>query len=235
MHDRTSLCLHGSVSSKDKEIVEIWAWPDSDLAGDKLFSSKSTSGRFLELVGCNERGMPLHWSTHKQGGTSNSTPEAESVSLSDCMKADALAVQGLFSILLKRPVVLRVLEDNTTCIRNTERGYSQNFRYLQRTQRTSLGFLHEVFHELEDAEDVGPVILQYSPTKVHRGDFFTKDSLTSEDFAQALRFLRIHPSFDDFERGERNYRAQNPQSRAAAMAAMLPPEAGPEGPADNII
>ena len=95
------------------------------------------------------------------------------------------------SLVLGRPMVLRVMEDNTTCIGSVEKGYSPAMRYLPRTQRTSLGFLHEVFCELDDAE-IGAAILQYANTKKHKGDFFTKDSLSAEEFNAALKSLRIH-------------------------------------------
>ena len=226
IHDRIELCIYGSLSIDDLPVVEIWAWPDADLAGDKLVSTKSTSGRFIELVGANGRGLPLHWQTNKQPATSISTSEAESVSLSECMRVDGIALQALFSLILKRPVVFRAMEDNTACIRGVEKGYSQAMRYLPRHQRTSLGFLHEVFcGEDEDSELIGPNILQHAPTKKHKGDFFTKDTLTADEFMNALTALRIHPNREEFERGERVNRAQSPpilpSQAAEALASSL--------------
>ena len=216
-HDRIQDSIHGSLSTTDSQVAEIWAWPDADLAGDKLFSSKSTSGRFIEIVGANGRGMPLHWATNKQTGTALSTSDAETVSLRDCIKMEALAIQSFFSMVLGRPIVLRVMEDNTTCITAVDKGYSQAMRYLPRTQRTSLGFLHEVFHEIDGA-DIGPAILQHASTKKHKGDFFTKDSLTAEEFNKALVSLRIHGSFEDFLRGERNSQGIKPPKALVDLA-----------------
>ena len=210
IHDRIKFCIYGSLSTDDLPVVEIWAWPDADLAGDKLFSTKSTAGRFIELVGMNGRGFPLHWQTHKMTGTSLSTTDAEATSLSECMKVDGIALQALFSLILKRPVVFRAMEDNTTCIKVVEKGYSQNLRYLPRLQRTSLGFLHEVFCGEVDEDLLGPTILQHAPTKEHKGDFFTKDSLTAADFDKALTSIRVFPNREEFERGERINRAQKP-------------------------
>ena len=214
--------------------MEIWAWPDADLAGDKLVSTKSTSGRFIELVGANGRGLPLHWQTNKQPATSISTSESETVSLSECMRVDGIALQALFSLILKRPVVFRAMEDNTACIRGVEKGYSQAMRYLPRHQRTSLGFLHEVFcDEDEDSELIGPNILQHAPTKKHKGDFFTKDTLTADEFQNALTALRIHPNREEFERGERVNRAQNPpilpSQAAEALASTIQDSAAERG------
>ena len=220
LHDRIDLKLFGSLASSDTECCEIWVWPDADLAGDKLFSTKSTSGRFIEVVGDLGRSLPLHWATHKQGASSLSTPEAENVSLSDALKADALAIQSLFSLILERPITLRVFEDNTVTISSVEKGYSQVMRYLSRTQRTSLGFNHEVFYELED-EEVGDVILQYGPTKEHKGDFFTKDTLSAAEYEAALEGIGMFSSLEKFQRGERILRAGTPQERARLLAESL--------------
>ena len=89
-------------------------------------------------------------------------------------------------------------------------------RYLPRTQRTSLGFLHEVFCEMDDS--MGAAILQYAPTKQHKGDFFTKDSLSAEEFNAALKSLRIHGSFEDFLRGERNSQGIKPPKAPVDLA-----------------
>ena len=93
-------------------------------------------------------------------------------------------------------------------------------RYLPRTQRTSLGFLHEVFHE-NDSSEVGPAILQYAASKKHKGDFFTKDSLSAEEFQNALISLRIHESFEDFLRGERKNMGIKPQKSPLELAQDL--------------
>ena len=232
-HDRINHCIHGCLSTSDNAIAEIWAWPDADLAGDKLFSSKSTSGRFIEIVGANGRGFPLHWATNKQTGSALSTPDAETVSLRDCVKMEGLAIQSFWSLVLGRPVVFRCLEDNTTCIGAVEKGYSPAMRYLPRTQRTSLGFLHEVFCEM-DSSEVGPAILQYASSKKHKGDFFTKDSLSAEEFQNALISLRIHKSFEDFLRGERKNMGIKPQKCPSELAkdlgselTLLPVEGSP--------
>ena len=138
---------------------------------------------------------------------------------------EALAIQSFFSLVLGRPVVLRCMEDNTTCIRAVDKGYSQSMRYLPRTQRTSLGFLHQVFCENKDEATVGATVLQHAPTKEHKGDFFTKDSLTAADFEKALTSLRISSSFEDFVRGEcKNLGTKpriTPKEAGEALAAKL--------------
>jgi hypothetical protein len=133
---------------------------------------------------------------------------------------EGLAIQSFFSLVLERPVVFRALEDNTTCIGAVDKGYSSAMRYLPRTQRTSLGFLHEVFHENDSAE-FGPAILQYAASKKHKGDFFTKDSLSAEEFKNALISLRIHGTFEDFLRGERKNLGIKPKRVPSELAKDL--------------
>ena len=120
-------------------------------------------------------------------------------------------------------MVFRALEDNTTCIGSVEKGYSPAMRYLPRTQQTSLGFLHEVFCE-NDSSEVGPAILQHASSKKHKGDFFTKDSLSAEEFQHALISLRIHESFEDFLRGERKNLGIKPQKSPMELALDLGPD-----------
>ena len=86
MHAHPQVALVGTIDDRDRDVCEIIAWPDADLAGDHN-SSRSTSGRFIEVVGPGTR-VALHWASHKQGSTSHSTPEAETVSLSDCLRVD---------------------------------------------------------------------------------------------------------------------------------------------------
>ena len=75
--------------------------------------------------------------------------------------------------------------------------------------------------EDEDSELIGPNVLQHAPTKKHKGDFFTKDTLTADEFQNALTALRIHPNREEFERGERVNRAQNPPILPSQAAELL--------------
>ena len=180
--------LKGWIRLKDKDIVELWAWPDADLAGDKD-SSKSTSGRFLELASPLGGALPLSWGTNKQGGSAHSTPEAETVSLADCMRKEAIPLQRLMSVLLDRQVVVRVWEDNEATITIVEKGYSLALRYLARTQRTSIGMLNELFHpEVDDDGLMKLFHLAYSKSTTHKGDQFTKE-LDNADFQKGLGFI----------------------------------------------
>ena len=135
--------------------------------------------------------MPLTWACRRQGATSSHTQEAETVSLSHCMREDALPLQDLVQLLLRKPVALVVKEDNTACIQAVRKGYSPSLRHMARTQRVSLGDLHETFEERQaEGHDDGPVLLQHQETKQHKGDVFTK-YLDPTTYNNALRRLGV--------------------------------------------
>ena len=96
------MMLTGSLARSDKEKIRIKAWPDADLNGCYL-TTKSTSGFFMELVGEDGRGFPLSWGSKRQGGTAQHTAEAETVSLANCLRSEAIPMQYLlqqFALLL---------------------------------------------------------------------------------------------------------------------------------------
>ena len=84
-------------------------------------------------------------------------------------------LQDLVQLLLRKPVALIVKEDNTACIQAVRKGYSPALRHMPRTQRVSLGDLHETFEERQaQGPNDGPVLLEHQDTKQHKGDVFTK-------------------------------------------------------------
>ena len=166
--------LSGSLATTDLADIAVHAWPDADLAGD-VFSTKSTSGRWIELAGKDGRAMPLSWACRRQGATAGHTQEAETVSLAQCLREEALSLQTLVQDVLRKPVPLVVSEDNTACIQAVRKGYSPTLRHLKRTQRVSVAQLHETFQERGAEQDGdGPVSLVHAETKTHKGDLFTK-------------------------------------------------------------
>ena len=165
--------------------------------------------------------MPLTWACRRQGATSAHTQEAETVSLAHCMREDALPLQDLVQLLLRKPVALVVKEDNTACIQAVRKGYSPALRSMPRTQRVSLGDLHETFQE-QQAQRLsdGPVLLQHQETKQHKGDVFTK-YLDPTNYNDALRRLGVSRSS--------KHVAKSPK-RAAAVggAPALETRSGPK-------
>ena len=159
--------LHSRVDSKDFDSVFLCGFPDADHAGCKE-TAKSTSGNYLELASDNnDTCANLEWSSKRQGCVSHSTTEAETVGISKILRESALPAEQLWSLLLDRRVLLKLKEDNTATIRIIETGYSSQLRYISKTQRVSIGFVHEAC----SAEDV---LLEYIDTNLQKGDFLTK-------------------------------------------------------------
>ena len=182
--------LTGVLSTGDRKSLKIDCWPDADLCGD-IFSTKSTSGRFIELSGLEGRGMPLTWAARRQGSTSKHTQEAETVSLSTCLCEDAIPIQALVERILRTPVPMVVHEDNTSAITAVRKGYSPALRHLPRTQRICLGSLHEMFTE-QSADDGGRgnIELVHAETATHKGDMFTKD-MPPKAYREKVALLRV--------------------------------------------
>ena len=202
--------LRGELSTADWDHALVRSWPDSDLAGDYM-TSKSTAGHFLELAGLGDRGFPITWSCRTTGESAEHTQEAETLALSYSTKYDAIPVQMFLSKLMGRALPLEVMEDNAASITAAQKGYSPSLRHLPRTQRTSVGAVHEMFFWNEEDEEelanlrfwghlmepkldndvpVGLISLLKVDTKIHKGNFFTK-TLTPMAFRQGLELLRV--------------------------------------------
>jgi hypothetical protein len=141
-----TMCLEGELSTANLDHLTLDAYVDSDLAGD-VFSSKSTSGRFIELSGLEGRSMPLTWAAQQQGATAKATQEAEIVAMADGMTKDAIPIQELLYRMLRRPINMLVREDNEAAIVAARKGYSPALRHLPRVQRISTGSVHELFYD----------------------------------------------------------------------------------------
>jgi hypothetical protein len=165
----THLRLNFVLSQDDMKDCELHYWPDADNGGDHS-STKSTSGMWLALLSKDgTRQWPLAWSSKKQTATSNSTCEAEMISLATNLKKEVIPMWLLIEKLLGRDVALRTHEDNTATIIAVQKGYSPALRHLPRTQRLSVGFVHEFFHgHEEEAEDVDGYIYARDNSKAYR-------------------------------------------------------------------
>ena len=177
--------LVGQLSSEDLQTAVLVMSPDADLAGD-LETTKSTSGLWLELRSEDgTRCWPLSWRSKRQGSTASSTCEAEMISLATALKAEVLPMMELLEQSLGRPVQLRCLEDNTQCLQAAETGYSAVLRHLPRTERISVGVVHETFSEKSHQHE-----LLYQETSSHKGDMFTK-RLDPIAFERALTLINL--------------------------------------------
>jgi hypothetical protein len=164
--------------------LELALYVDADFAGDRQ-DSKSTSGAYLVLKGPSAF-FPLSWVSKKQTSVSRSTTEAELVSLAHSLFSEAMPMLSLWERLLKRPVNLRIYEDNEATIKVIKKGYSSKLRHLARTQRVNIASVHEA---LQDPQ----FILEYIETLKQAADVFTK-SLEPLKWPNALSLLGIHTS-----------------------------------------
>ena len=183
MSSHADMHLQWSLSyAKDARYV-IHHWPDADLNGSP-FTSKSCSGLWLEICDNFGNSFPIAWGSKKQEATASHTCEAETVSLSSSLRGEAIPAQMLLSGVLGSPVDVVIHEDNAACIIAVQKGYSPAMRYLTRTQRIALGFLHETTQQTQDIDKYGNINIIKTDTKEHKGDFFTK-ALTTADFQLA--------------------------------------------------
>ena len=155
---------------------------DADHGGDVL-DIKATSGGHLSLKGPTTA-FPLLETCKKQTCSSNSSTEAEVVSLSWCLRMDGLPMVLLWEVLLNRRVRILVLEDNVGTIQAIEKGYSPALRHLPKTQKTSLDFLHYMFHVVKLVD------IEYVATELQISDVFTK-AVKVADWGKACQLLHI--------------------------------------------
>ena len=149
--------------------------------------TKSTSGLLLELVNpLTGRRWPISWAVRRQGSTSNSTCEAESVALCHATKHEGLPTLILLDALLagvRRPVKFVAKVDNTQAIIVMTKGYSKKLKFLERTHKCSIGAIHELIQS-------GQLVIGYARTLTHRGDGFTKCLLPNK-FIEARKMMSM--------------------------------------------
>ena len=189
LHEHSDLTLRGVLSTADIDDFDLVAWPDADFAGDYM-STKSTSGFFLEVRGKDGRSFPISWGSKKQGATALHTQEAEMVSMANCIRNELLPSQYLLQELLRKKVTAKVMEDNAATITAAMHGYSPSLRHLARSQRVSLGFVHEIVTRGETEED-GNIQLEKAATEDHRGDLLTKELDVRKFDEHALDLAKI--------------------------------------------
>ena len=106
------------------------------------------------------------------------------ISLATALKSEVLPMLELLEQALCRPVKLRCLDDNTQCLQAAETGYSAALRHLPRTERISIGVVHESFSDKDRHE------LVYQEASSHKGDMFTK-RLDPSAFERALTLINL--------------------------------------------
>ena len=105
------------------------------------------------------------------------------------LRFELVPAQRLLARLLGRPIPGWIGEDNNATIIAVQKGYSPTLRHLQRSQRVSLGYVHEVVTGQDDTSD-GNIELAKVDTSSQKGDSFTK-YLTPKDFHKAMDIIGI--------------------------------------------
>ena len=111
--------------------------------------------------------FPIAGYSRKQTCVSHSTPEAEIVAADFALRTAGVPCLAIWSVMLPHLDKVLFHEDNQAMIRVCETGRYPTMRYLQRTRRISVAWLHEVF----TGEKVD---LQYELSANMRADLYTK-------------------------------------------------------------
>lgn len=142
---------------RDLETFVCQQHSDADLAGD-IATTKSTSSR-------NEN-------------SSRSTPDSETLALSEATFKVSLPLVGLLEELLERPIRLVSFVDNETSIAVVKKGYSRKLSYMCKHHRISIGSLHDVYwgENIEGVPDDAHSInrLSHVPSDDNIADLLTK-------------------------------------------------------------
>ena len=179
------LVLEGALGPIDRNDVQLRLYTDADWCGDGA-TTKSTSGCWLEFRSpTSGRSWPICWSTTKQTATASSTCESELVALSGGLRKEALPAQILIEAILGSRVSIACNVDNTQAISAAQKGYSKKLRCLSRTQRVSIGVVHEL---VQDPEMHVSVV--YCNTLEMKGDMFTK-ALGTQPFQKQREAIGI--------------------------------------------
>ena len=125
------------------DCIQPHLFADADLAGC-VASQRSTSGVHHVLRGPNTS-FPVAAASKRQGCVSHSTPEAELIALNFAVRTVGLPGLLIWHTLMPKKPALYVHEDNQPLIRVLKTGKNPTMRYLGRTHRVSVAWLHECF------------------------------------------------------------------------------------------
>ena len=115
---------------------------------------------------------------------SHSTPESELVALSFALRSSGLSGLDMWRALLPHKTEILVHEDNQALIRVVQTGRNPTLRYLLRTHRCSVAWLHERFKE-------GYLKLVYEDTSRQCADIYTKPFTDAAKWVAACDLFNI--------------------------------------------
>ena len=142
IHSSKQLRMVGWVGDK-LGALQPHLFADADFAGCTA-SQKSTSGHHFTVPGPHTC-FPIAGVSKRQTCVLHSTPEAEIVSADIFLRKCGVPCFALWHTLLPHKPRLVLHEDNQTMIRGTETGRNPTMRYLPRTHRVSVAWLHETY------------------------------------------------------------------------------------------
>ena len=96
--------------------------------------------------------FPISGMSKRQGCVSHSTPEAEIVATAFALRAVGMPALSLWHTLLPHRPVILVHEDNQAMLRVVETGKIPTMRYLHRTHRVSVAWLHARFERRNELD-----------------------------------------------------------------------------------
>ncbi len=160
--------------------IGVHLYADADFAGCKR-TGRSTSGAFL-CMGGNDTFFPLQAVSRKQSAVSHSTPEAEIVAADTALRMIGVPSLPLWDTILEREALCVFHEDNAAMIQVCRTGKNPTMRYMGRTHRVSVHWLHEVFKERW-------LDLVKTGTHFMRADIFTKGFETLDKWTHALHLI----------------------------------------------
>ena len=100
-------------------------------------------------------------------------------------------MQDFLEAALGRPVPAVLKEDNSAALTACSKGYSPAMRGLRRTQRVSIGYIHDVI-STPATSSTGGVVMEKAPTATHKGDMSTKP-LDANKFNLSLGLIQVKP------------------------------------------
>ena len=176
VNDTVEMRLYSWVGDS-KEHLHLRLSADADLASDQP-SMKSTSGTCLFIAGRNSKAA-LNARSRKQNAVSHSTPEAELAAVDEGLRTEGLPATELWNVVLGRTTALKLQEDNNACSSIIRTGKNPNIRYMNRTHKINIAWVHE-------CHESGLFIIERCPSSEMEADILTKP-ITKPEYWNAAR------------------------------------------------
>ena len=132
-----------------------------------MHTGKSTTGFCTFIADLHGNKMLVDWGSKLQTGVASSTPDAELAAVQRSTCRSSIPIQILMEEIFGFECPISHFEDNQPSITSIKNGASQNLRYMKKTQRISIPFLHDIFED-------GSNEIDFVATEENIADLFTK-------------------------------------------------------------